>query len=342
MLRRRTAIFAFTAIVGAVSPLSAFGADPLPTLHADGARTSASGVSSGAYMAIQYGVAFSSNVIGLGLVAGGPYDCFDLSGGSLSACMSGKPSAKAPSAKASWEAAQDAAKKGLIDSVAGLAKFHVYLFTGTNDKVVLSSVVGSARDFFLAAGVPAESVLYVDSVPAGHAFVAADFGNECATTGKPWIVRCSGKEQAYDQPKEILQQIYGALKPPAEKLSSSVTSFDQRAFAGGGTSMDSTGYVYIPSECAADGAGCAVHVVFHGCKQGAQGVGNAVYESVGYNRWADANHLIVLYPQVVSSDPGNPNGCWDWWGYTDSKYAVRSGKQLSAVKAMVDRLTTPK
>ena len=35
----------------------------------------------------------------------------------------------------------------------------------------------------------------------------------------------------------------------------------------------------------------------------------------GYNEVADLNDIIILYPQVTSSVT-NPNGCWDWFGYT--------------------------
>ncbi len=29
------------------------------------------------------------------------------------------------------------------------------------------------------------------------------------------------------------------------------------------------------------------------------------------------NDIIVLYPQIVATDE-NKNGCFDWWGYTDT------------------------
>jgi hypothetical protein len=49
----------------------------------------------------------------------------------------------------------------------------------------------------------------------------------------------------------------------------------------------------------------------------------------------------VLYPQVTRS-AANPNRCWDFWGYTDpATYYGRSGPQMQAVKAMVDRLLGP-
>src|SRR6267143_814326 len=50
-------------------------ADTLPALGADPSKTSVSGLSSGAFMAVQYQVAFSGSVIGAGVVAGGPYYC---------------------------------------------------------------------------------------------------------------------------------------------------------------------------------------------------------------------------------------------------------------------------
>ena len=39
----------------------------------------------------------------------------------------------------------------------------------------------------------------------------------------------------------------------------------------------------------------------------------------GYNEVADANNIVILYPQAKRSltIPYNPNGCFDWWGYND-------------------------
>src|SRR5262249_5823096 len=56
-----------------------FAAGPLPPLHADLSETSISGVSSGGYMAVQFHVAYSSLVSGVGVIAGGPYNCADRS-----------------------------------------------------------------------------------------------------------------------------------------------------------------------------------------------------------------------------------------------------------------------
>lgn len=307
--------------------------EPLPALHADATRTSVSGLSSGAYMAVQYGVAHSSSVVGLGLVAGGPYDCAAVTIGGFLACMMGSPSGIP-----AWNAARRLASEGRIDPVANLARMKIYLFSGTKDYLVREAVVAAARDFFQAAGAPPSSLTFVDTVGAGHGFVAASFGNDCSASAPPWIVHCTVGGEAYDQAHEILQRIYGPLKGPAPRLSSAIRPFDQREFSAAGSGMDSTGFVYVPAECADTAGGCAVHVVFHGCLQGARAVGSAVYESAGFNRWADVNRIIVLYPQAVARFPDNPNGCWDWWGYTGPEYMTRAGPQVAAVRAMVERL----
>ena len=44
----------------------------LPAIAADLSQTSTSGISSGGYMAVQLHVAYSSLVIGVGVLAGGP------------------------------------------------------------------------------------------------------------------------------------------------------------------------------------------------------------------------------------------------------------------------------
>jgi hypothetical protein len=38
----------------------------------------------------------------------------------------------------------------------------------------------------------------------------------------------------------------------------------------------------------------------------------------------------------------NPRGCWDWWGYTNSRYATKEGPQIRAVLSMVERLGQPR
>ena len=115
--------------------------------------------------------------------------------------------------------------------------------------------------------------------------------------------------------------------------------------------MDTTGWVYVPAACA-QGAACRLHIALHGCQQGQSYLplktppggglyyGTTFVRHAGYAAWADTNRIVVLFPQAVSIPGINPNGCWDWWGYTDANYANRNGVQISALRAMVDRITS--
>lgn len=59
----------------------------------------------------------------------------------------------------------------------------------------------------------------------------------------------------------------------------------------------------------------------------------------GFNEWADAMDLVVLYPQAVADAMlGNPNGCWDWWAYTDLSYGLQDGVQMAFSKRLLDAL----
>lgn len=124
----------------------------LPALGADPARISTSGLSSGGFMALQYAVAFSASTMGVGVVAGGPYNCAYVTLGGIAACMEG-----APVGAASYDAAVSFAALGQVDPVDRLKSQKVYLFSGTEDKTVKQTVVDAVRDFFSAAGTPAKN-----------------------------------------------------------------------------------------------------------------------------------------------------------------------------------------
>jgi hypothetical protein len=58
--------------------------------------------------------------------------------------------------------------------------------------------------------------------------------------------------------------------------------------------MSATGFVYIPSECSGGTILCKLHIVFHGCKQGVDTVGEVFVRNAGYNDHAEANGIVVL------------------------------------------------
>ena len=52
-------------------------------------------------------------------------------------------------------------------------------------------------------------------------------------------------------------------------------------------------------------------------------IGDTYVRHGGYNEVADLNDIIILYPQAIKSLlHGNPNGCWDWWGYTGLTFGM--------------------
>lgn len=323
--------------------LAAYAATPrkLPALHADLTRTSVSGLSSGGFMAMQYAVAYSAGTIGAGIVAGGPYACGLTGLTAALACMQGHPSGAGAYDLATWYATY-----GAIDPVDGIKRQKIYLFHGTKDKIVFGPTMDAVRDFYTDLKLPAANLVYVNDVPAGHAFLSEGATAACDANADPYIDRCEVDGKAYDQPGAILSHIYGALQPKAATLSAAPVAFDQRPYLPLSSAMADTGYVYIPAACGKAAARCAVHVVFHGCGQSATYVGDAVYGKLGYNAWADANRIILLYPQVDKSPvaPFNPQGCWDWWGYSGPaltgtpRFQTQSAPQLRAVHAMVERL----
>lgn len=360
---------------------AAADADSLPAYNVDIRETTVSGVSSGAYMAVQFGVAHSAIVQGIGATAGGPYLCaFDrvpslrgALGMALARCMQGDPDfprqAITSTQMRRMVRMTDAwARSGRIDATSNLTRQRIWLFHGYNDGLVKSPVTDALYDYY-ARYVDPSRIFYKDNLNAAHAQVTVDCGagdavcNLCPRTGGNFLNFCrdpAADNAPYDAAGSMLQLFYGTLKAgdAASAPRGKMVRFAQSEFAlddrGAASprriSMADDGYVYVPDVCAR-GEPCRVHVAFHGCGQSAEQIGSAFYEHAGYNRWADANRLIVLYPQTRPTQPTplapllplNPQACWDWWGYNDSlnsrgRFATQAGLQIAAVRRMLDRL----
>jgi poly(3-hydroxybutyrate) depolymerase len=137
----------------------------LPTYNADIAQTSISGLSSGAFMAVQFGTAWSSIVIGVGAIAGGPFGCSEGSEATaLSTCTGGAPAADVASL---ISRADVWARNGAIDDTANLARQRIYLFNGYNDAVVTRPVSDALYAFY--AHYRPGSLFYQTAIGAGHA-----------------------------------------------------------------------------------------------------------------------------------------------------------------------------
>ncbi len=319
----------------AQSALKAYNADP--------SSVSVSGLSSGGFMSAQLGVAYSSTFqAGFGVFAGGPDDCARAQ--SYTTCMYNQtPSITAPDANVkSWSGTSNE------DSTANLANRKIYLWTGSADTTVGPNVMNQLKSQ-LSAYYTAANVSYVTTSGAVHTFPTNFSGsgdNSCSSSVSPYISNCS-----YDGAGAVLQWIYGTLAAPnTGTLGGSVVSFSQSTYVASGNGMDTTGYLYVPANCASGSTVCKVHVALHGCLQSYASIGSEFINNTGYNRWADTNNIIIVYPQAIAdntshSTPGNgslsnPNGCWDWVGWYGSNFDEKPGVQMTAIVKMVNQITS--
>jgi poly(3-hydroxybutyrate) depolymerase len=316
-------------------------AAPLSRYSVDRTQIGVSGLSSGGYMAVQFHVAFSATVRGAGVFAGGPYFCAQGSvSTALGPCMAASGSTQVP---ALVDITLRNAASRSIDPTANLTASRVYLFSGSADTTVRPSVMNDLVTYY-SQFVGTGNLVYKNDLAAEHAMPTDQFGNACGTKRDPFINNCG-----YDGAGAALQWIHGPLAPRNDSAPTGrLVAFDQSEFIANpqSRSLSNFGWLYVPASCE-QGRPCKLHVVFHGCKQhpnasyfdGSRQVtfGDTYARHTGYNRWADTNDLLVLYPQAYNG-PNNPNGCWDWWGYDDPNYAKQTGRQMAAVKAMVDRV----
>jgi hypothetical protein len=171
-------------ILGAPGIGSALAQGDIPPLGAYNAaimESSISGISSGAFMAVQFGVSWSSAVRGVGIIAGGPYYCAQgtaaegLSGNLLSdlvatgPCMKGPP----PALGSLFEKADEWSSSGDIDDIRNLAHQKIYIFSGYNDAIVNPEIGDSVYQFYLhyLRDQNKGNLFYQNAIGAGHSQV---------------------------------------------------------------------------------------------------------------------------------------------------------------------------
>jgi hypothetical protein len=331
--------------MGVLGALPAY-ADELPKLGLALAQTSVSGLSSGAYMAGQIEIAHSKDIVGAGIVAGGPFACAETESSQLfpywpvvmwqnatqatNVCM--KFTWGAPDADKLAKRAKELAEDGKIDDLAGLADDKVYLFSGNEDQTVQRPVVEAAKRFYEEVGVPQGSLTLVEK-EGGHAFLTETQGTACGLSKEPYVSNCN-----YDQAKAILEWIYGSpLADPSKNPTGKFIVFDQSAFDKGvSNGLAAEGVLYVPTACESE-PGCRLHIALHGCDQSRETVGDAFIKESGFAGYADTNRLVILFPQIAGSTV-NPHGCWDWWGYSDINYLEKDAPQIQAIWDMAGRL----
>lgn len=326
---RRVAALAAAAVLPFLSTaVPAAAALPgLPALNITGDYVT--GASSGGFMATQLQVAYSGTFSGAGIVAAGPYDCGQGNVIGFASCEIGSSLPTLENQAATW------ADEGRIDPISNLQGKPIYTYHGALDPIVNPLVSDAGVSFYRHFGA---DVVYHDSDAAGHGWPTPQGVVPCPLTSPPFLNNCG------DDPEgEMLNHWLGSVNPPNTGTpAGTLTHFDQTLYTPGGSasalSMDSSGMLYVPPACAA-GAACKLVVAIHGCLTGQSYIGDLLPKLGNLDTYADTNDLVVLYPQAVPKLwPFNPQGCWDWWGYDGSDFAVKSAPQMTAIVAMVHAL----
>lgn len=342
----------------------ALAAPPLPSLGTD-SKVTLSGLSSGGYMAAQFAVAYSASVQGVGVLAGGPYDCAQGSvreATTRCSCVT-RPwcSVPTPSVLAFQSAIRARGKAAVeqIDPLDHLKEQRVWLFSGGKDQTVPAANVEAIELFYVRQmKLPPARLQHRRVAGSGHGLPvlpkpAGAVG--CAVSAYPYLTDCP-----LDAAGDLLKWLYPGTVAIGRPETGRLLEFDQRPYLAGldYTGLADSGYLYVPNACAATDARCRLHVVFHGCRQARDSddehggtVGDLFARSAGYNAWAAGSRVVVLYPQVRPVDTGNPlvayrynpRGCWDFWGYTQAspfggRQVTRAAPQMLAVRAMIAAL----
>jgi hypothetical protein len=301
------------------------------------ASLSVSGLSSGAFMAIQFHLAHSERVIGSGLISGGPFYCAQGSiGTALQNCVA-NPDANIDLTVINAVLAEYQ-QDGRLSAPEHNANDRVWMLHGTLDTRINHSVSDKLAEQVNTLFQP-DNTQYIKDQAFSHLMPTISSGGKCDESITPFIGSCQ-----YDAAGKLLNFISPLPNDRSAKnndtLSQQLVSFKQGEYAGKhATTLGEEAFLFVPESCKGD-ANCDVHVSFHGCNQNAEAVGDEYAKNSGFNAWADTNNLIVLYPQTKKSAfmPLNPQACWDWWGYTGADYANKNGKQIQAVMSLVDNI----
>lgn len=301
----------------------AFAADE-PSLDIDPERITVSGISSGAHMATQLHIAYSDVFSGVAMLSGGPYNC---AGNSLMRALNlctTNTDEPLPVAEIVADI-RKAAAAGQIADPANLADDRVWLYRGSRDSKVSGLVHWAAAELY-DEFVPDDRVVRIDGIDADHVFPAKGRGNDCHAVVEPYVGDCD-----YDGAGELLSFLYPGLVEPQSARVGDVLTVELPGAAE--AELMETAYLYVPSACEDGAQSCALHLVLHGCAMSVEAVGTDFIDMAGYLPWAEANNIVLAFPQVEKSMalPMNPHGCWDWWGYTGDDYARRNGKQQTVL-----------
>lgn len=293
------------------------------------AEISVSGISSGAYMAEQYHVANSKRVKSATLFAVGPYYCSQgNSYNALNACMDTKDQL---SIDDSIDKISELEARGVIDPSSNVKNSKVTIINGKRDLTVKESVSSSAVDFYKKLGV--KKVNYLNTFDIAHTFPTINKGNDCkADSSSPYISSCGidGAKIVFKTFKPLL------VKSPREYKENRLFYIKQwEDYSIDNLYVSKHAVAYVPEAC--EKSNCDLHISFHGCRQTRFDIDDQYIKDTGLINYAESNKTIVLFPQTLPNLLWNPNGCWDWWGYSGTDFYSNEASQIKVVNRLVEK-----
>lgn len=319
------------------------------------------GQGSGANMAHQMHVAFSSEIGGAGLVGASPYGCSNHNYFTMmNRCMYGMESINT---EALAFGAKQQAGSQRADWTKNLAWSKVFQVEATSDAMVATGIMTNAtRDVYTNLGVPSASIT-TESVAAPHGWITNESPEgysvcECESTDP----LCTVFDCDYSTTEKVVNNLWPELtknSTPDTSLSQNYR-FNQDTFCGwvrweekcvDTIGMSQYGYIYIPTKCHSEKCNLLVH--FHGCGQqlvtssyedGIYTDGSDTFKQANFmhttevTKVADEYGFMVLFPQIDAYNMAfkNDYSCWDWWGYSGAHYHTSVGVQMLSVKYMID------
>lgn len=260
------------------------------------------------------------------------------------------------------------ASAGLIAPVGNIANQRVLIYQGDADTVVHPPMAEKLQEFYRRFAVPESAIKMVRGAGGAHNFPTSRHdGINCDSEGVPYIANCK-RDLAGDILQHLINRRLRRARAKADHLYR-VTQVEAPP------SVAPYGYLYASDFCLKNPTLCDLHVALHGCKmadsfdedfqrlyeakvQMTQVLGVHDYElkmrtprmgaltfakKSGYAEYAEdpANRVMIFFPQTQITDanyPGNPKGCWDWYGWTGLEYATNKGSETSWLIRQIQKI----
>lgn len=296
-------------------------------------------------MSIDHLVAFSGSVDGAAIVAGSPYGCGALADSSNS-CYSGL---NQKDLNRVVEYVRQRFEQGRIDDPANLYHIPTLLFSSTNDWVVYTKVMQGVRKQ-LAAFVAPHNLHVSFNTSAGHVWSVDHGACHCGACKLGYSFNkecCDVNNCHYDLSGDMLSRFFGSVNPrvPAKP---SLKWVDQHSFipahvhnsTWSAHGLARWAFAYVASACeGGNSSSCRIHVNYHGCIANRWDLRRKWANSIDLNEYAEANRMIVLYPQA-EGDHRTGKGCWNW-GFVrdDTLFDTRRSIQLRTVLNMIANMS---